>query len=186
MALRPLGFLAMITIQSTTHVQGITAREIVDFLLNCNDQEYQAWWPGTHLAFHTVKRRCNNLGNLVYMDEWIGRWRVRTMADLVQIGPGNRLVWQLRKLIPLPATLSLELADDSAGVTVLHTIRAGFTGIGSIVDLVIRAFFPNDFAKAMHEHVQTEFSLLAKMIRRRTKCVNSAADCPSPQQDETR
>jgi hypothetical protein len=175
----------MITIQSTTHVQGITAREIVDFLLNCNDREYQAWWPGTHLAFHTVKRRCNNLGNLVYMDEWIGRWRVRTMAVLIQIGPGNRLVWQLRKLIPLPVTLSLELTDDSAGVTILHTIRAGFKGIGRIIDPLVCAFLPNDFANAMHEHVQTEFFMLAKLLRCRSQSIQPATDCASRQRDQT-
>jgi hypothetical protein len=37
----------MLTIQSTIFVAGITGRKISDFLLNCTDERYRGWWPGT-------------------------------------------------------------------------------------------------------------------------------------------
>jgi hypothetical protein len=44
----------MLTIQSTIFVAGITGRGISDFLLNCTDERYRGWWPGTHLRLHAL------------------------------------------------------------------------------------------------------------------------------------
>jgi hypothetical protein len=67
----------MIAIESRVHVTGMGGAQLVDFMLNCTDGQYQAWWPGTHLSFHTVKRRPGDAGNLVYMDEFVGKRRIR-------------------------------------------------------------------------------------------------------------
>lgn len=44
----------MLILQTKLRVDGITAREIFDFLANPNDQAYQQWWPGTHLQLHPL------------------------------------------------------------------------------------------------------------------------------------
>ena len=60
----------------------------------------------------------------------------------------------------------LDLEDDAGGVTITHTIRAGFKGIGRIVDPILRAFlFSDEFERAMDEHVKTEFPKLRDMLR---------------------
>jgi hypothetical protein len=67
----------MITIQSKVHIADVSGADLLDFMLNCTDQRYQAWWPGTHLAFHTVKRRPGDIGNVIYMDEYVGQRRLK-------------------------------------------------------------------------------------------------------------
>lgn len=44
----------MLTIESQLTVPGLTGAEVTDYLLNCTDETYQAWWPGVHRAFHPL------------------------------------------------------------------------------------------------------------------------------------
>jgi hypothetical protein len=75
-------------------------------------------------------------------------------------------VWQLKKGLALPAWLTLKLADDTAGVLITHTIEAGFSGLGTLLDPLLRLYFSNAFSQAMDEHVRTEFPKLRDMLRR--------------------
>jgi hypothetical protein len=45
----------MLIIQTQVYVPDITGAEMMMFMLHCTDREYQAWWQGTHLEFHTIK-----------------------------------------------------------------------------------------------------------------------------------
>lgn len=155
----------MITLQSQLHVDGLRGNEIADFLLSCTDQAYQAWWPGTHLQLHTRVRYPNSVGNVVFMDEFIGKRRIQ-MLGVVRVAEPAKIVWQLKKGIPLPVWLTLELVDDAAGVTITHTIRAGFDGLGRIFDLLFRLYFSDEFEHALNEHVKTEFPMLRDLLRR--------------------
>ena len=101
------------------------------------------------------------------MDEDIGARRVRMTAILIESIPGGRITWQLRKIIRLPVWLSLELEDDDDGVTITHTIRAGFAGAASILDPLLRIYFSESFTRALDEHVKTEFPKLRDMLHRR-------------------
>lgn len=156
----------MFAIQSRTHVDHLTGRQAFDFLVNATDHEYQEWWPGVHLQLHTLKRCPNNVGNIVYMDEFVGEYRVRMTGVLVEAIPGRRLVWQLRKGIPLPVRLSLVLDDDEVGVSITHTIQVGFVGLGSVLDPVFRIYLSAKFAAALDEHVKAEFPKLRDMLGR--------------------
>jgi hypothetical protein len=158
----------MITLRTRIHVDCLTAKQVYDFLLNATDSEYQDWWPGVHLQFHTLKRCPNNVGNTVYMDEFIGTYRVRMTAVVVAAIPGRKLVWQLKKGLRLPARLALELDDDETGVLITHTIRVGFGGLGSVLDPFFGVFCSADFAAAMDEHVHAEFPKLRDMLARTT------------------
>ena len=39
---------------------------------HCATEEYRKWWEGTHLRYETLKRYPDDIGNVVFMDEYIG------------------------------------------------------------------------------------------------------------------
>jgi hypothetical protein len=151
---------AVLTIQTRFFVAGISGREITDFLLDCTDDRYRSWWPGTHLELHTLTRARDHVGDVVLMDEYVGKRRVRMVGVVEQAVPGHRIVWQLRKGVRLPVRLTLELADRDGGVELRHTITAGFRDAGRLLDPLLRRYFSAEFATAMDEHARTEFPLL--------------------------
>jgi uncharacterized protein YndB with AHSA1/START domain len=150
----------MLTIESRFFVAGISGREITHFLLDCTDDRYRQWWPGTHLELHALSRRRGHVGDIVLMDEYVGKHRVRMQAAVIQVVPGQKIVWQLRKGVRLPVWLTLELADRDGGVDLRHMITAGFRGVGRVLDRLLRRYFSAEFAAAMDEHARTEFTLL--------------------------
>ena len=154
----------MITLQSKIHVAGISGSAILEFLLTATDREYQRWWPGVHLQFNTIRRHPDNIGNVVYMDELVGRYRLKATGVVVEVLPGKKIVWQFKKGIRLPVWLSLTLEDDAAGVSVTHTVRAGFGGLGRILDPIFRVYFSAPFTAALDEHVKVEFPKLRDLL----------------------
>ncbi|MCI0721283.1 MAG: hypothetical protein L0338_20265 [Acidobacteria bacterium] len=156
----------MITLRTRTHVDGLTGEQVYGFLMNATDREYQEWWLGVHLQLVTLKRCPNNVGKIVYMDEFIGEYRVKMTGVVVEAILGKKLVWQLKKGVRLPVRLSLKLDDDEAGVFITHTIRVGFEGLGSALDMAFRMYFSGKFAAAMDEHVKAEFPKLRDMLAR--------------------
>lgn len=157
----------MLALQTSIQIEDIAAREIFDFLANPDDESYRAWWPGAHLQFHVLERGDDHVGDMIYMDEYIGSRRVRMTAVVTEAIRGRRLVWKLKKGIKLPASLCLELQDCAKGVMLTHTVRAGFRGAGRVLDPGLRLFLSASFAAELDEHVRTEFPLLRDLLRRR-------------------
>lgn len=158
----------MIVFATEVHVSDFTGREVTEFLCRCTDAEYQSWWPGTHLRFHTARGEAGVLGAVVYMDEYVGAYRVRGHAVLRDHRPGERLlvqmVWQR---IPLPVFVDILLRDDPAGVTIRHEVRIGFAGIGALLDPIFGLGHGPDFAAALDAHVREEFPRLRDMLQAR-------------------
>jgi hypothetical protein len=170
----------MVILQTRMQVEAITASEIFDFLANPDDESYRVLvaryassaphrraWPRTH-------RR------VVYMDEYVGKRRLRMSAVVTEAAPGKKLDWQLRKRIRLPARLSLELEDYEGGVEITHTVRTGFRGVGRVLDPVLKIVMSEGFARDLDHHVRTEFPLLRDLLRKRragAPC-RPAVDCP--------
>jgi len=154
----------MVILQSIVSVPGIRADQVVEFLLRCSDADYQRWWPGTHLHFHTIERHPRGVGNLVYMDEWIGKRRVKLKGVVTELLPGRKIVWQLKALVRQPVRLVLEVENEPAGVRITHTIRAGFDRIGKVFDPLFRLYFSDRFRRAMDEHAKTEFNKLVQVF----------------------
>jgi hypothetical protein len=100
------------------------------------------------------------------MDEFIGVRRVRMTGVVTESVPGKKITWQLKKGVRLPVWLSLELADDDEGVAIEHTIRAGFQGVGRILDPIFGIYLSEEFARDMDDHVKTEFVKLEDMLHR--------------------
>jgi uncharacterized protein YndB with AHSA1/START domain len=155
----------MIAIESRTQVGGIRAREVTEFLLRCDDAAYRRWWPGTHLHFRTLSQRPGEVGNTVYMDEWVGARRLRMTAVVTAVSPGERIVWQLKALVRQPVRLLIAAEDIAGGVQITHTIRAGFTGLGAVLDPLFRLYFSRDFELAMDAHMKDEFQRLGALLQ---------------------
>lgn len=157
----------MIEMTTEVLVRNVSSQEIYAFMLTCSDSDYQEWWPGMHLAFHTVRRTPGDLGNLVYFDEFIGTRRLRSYAVVTRLIERSMIVWQLKIGIRLPIWITLELGEGSGGVMVRHTVSAGFSGPGRLLDWLFKPLFSKRFVQALDEHAQTEFPLLAELLLKR-------------------
>ena len=156
----------MIRYTTTVEVTGLSSKDVYDFLLTCTDTQYQRWWPGTHLAFHTLKRTSTNVGNLLYMDEYVGDFRLKFHGIVREAIPHQTIIWQMRKFgVVLPAWLSLNLSDTATGVTIIHTVSAGFHGIGRFLDVLLRFYLSSKFEQHMAAHAHTEFNKLRDLLR---------------------
>jgi hypothetical protein len=158
----------VLVIDSTVDVAGLTGRDVSDFMLSCTDEQYQQWWPGTHLQLHALGRATAGVGDVMVMDEYVGRRRLRLRAVVEALEPGRRVGWRFRLVVPLPVRLSLELSPVPGGVSVRHTITAGWQGIGRVLDPLLRLYFTPRFTAALDEHVRTEFPLLRDHLRNRS------------------
>jgi hypothetical protein len=158
--------ISLITMNTVVNVKGITSRIIYNFMLNCTDDAYQNWWPETHLAFHTKGRFANNLGNIVFFDEYVGKRRLKFDGIVVKVVQDNEIVWQMKKIVKLPAWLSLELKEKDNGVEITHTIKVGFSGIGELLDPILRLYLTPRFKKDLEDHAHFEFTRLAEILCR--------------------
>lgn len=154
----------MIELKTDVAVKGISGRSVSDFMLQCTDADYQKWWPGTHLAFHTTRHVPGDLGNHVYFDEYIGKRRFKLRGVVVEVVSGKRVVWQMKRVFRLPAWLILALDDTPEGVVITHILKAGFNGIGRLLDPLLRLVLDQDFEHDLQEHAQTEFKRLAELL----------------------
>jgi hypothetical protein len=157
----------VLTVQSQVTVESLTGREVTDFLLDARDDRYQAWWPGIHLELHPVRsgHRADHVGDVLFMDEFIGSRRVRSVVEVVESVPGERVVWQARlRGRRLPVRLALEVRDDSGHVELIHTVTAGWSGRGAVLDPLWRLYFSRSFEQAMERHVRTEFRRLRDLL----------------------
>ena len=156
----------MLKIQTSVRVDDATGAEIFNFLANPDDDSYAAWWPGTHLHLHIRERGgVDHVGDVLYMDEYVGRHRLRMSAIVADAVPGKMLVWRLKRWVKLPASLSLELEDYDGGVAITHTVCAGFRGAGRVLDPALRLVLSKRFAADLDDHVRTEFPLLRDLVR---------------------
>jgi hypothetical protein len=99
------------------------------------------------------------------MDEFVGSRRLRMTGIVVEVEPGRRIVWQLKRWIRLPAWLRLELEDQADGSFVRHTVQVGYRGLGRVLDPILRLYVSRRFAAELDEHVRTEFPKLGGLLR---------------------
>jgi hypothetical protein len=109
----------------------------------------------------------DHTGDVVLMDEYIGSRRVRMVGDVIEAVPGRKIVWQLRlRRLRLPVQLTLALTTYETDVRLRHTITAGWSGHGRVLDPLWRLYFSRSFAGAMDRHVHTEFPLMRVLLHR--------------------
>lgn len=158
----------MITFQTEVFIPGVRGQDVIDFLENCNDAEYQRWWPGTHLQFHALYRTPEKIGSVFHMDEYVGERHLQMEGVITEYEPNRRFACQMKQYgVRLPAWLELDTRDEDGGVLLTHTLRAGFEGAGRVLDPVLRLYLDDTFAKAMDEHAKAEFPKLGELLRQR-------------------
>lgn len=158
----------MVEMQTEVPVDGISGRQVTDFFVTCTDSDYRTWWEGTHLEFHTVERKTDVIGSVVYFDEYVGKHRLKFGGRITDYAPGKRLEYKLARGIPLPAWFAMECRDrpDGHGVDIIHTVRAGYEGIGRVLDPLIRLYLSVEFEEALNSHAHAEFTRLGYLLRR--------------------
>ncbi len=157
----------MLAFKTAVDVPGVSGRDILHFMLYATDEEYRQWWPGVHLAFHTLRREPEDRGNLVFFDEYVGQRRLRFKAVVAAFDPGKEAVWRMRKLLPLPAWLGLACEDRPEGTRLIHTMSLGFKGAGRLLDPLLRLYCRKAFVRALEEHAHFEFTRLGEILRAR-------------------
>ncbi len=156
----------MLKLCTTVRVNGLIGQQIYDFFMEPSDDQYRRWWPGTHLAFHRLSG-VGEVGCRLLMDEYVGSRRVRLAAVVTEAERGRRIVWQLEKGVRLPVWVRFDLVDDPQGLIVTHTIVAGFGGLASVFDGLLRLVFDARFEHDMDEHVRIEFPRLQTLLAER-------------------
>ncbi|MDI6742479.1 MAG: hypothetical protein QMD11_07020 [Smithella sp.] len=154
----------MVTLKTIINVTGITSKDIYDFMLNCTDADYQRWWKGTHLFCHTVKQYPGNIGNVIYVDEYVGKYRLKGYAVIARLVPYSEMVYQIKKMVKLPARFTMKFEDVEGGINIIHIVEAGFHGIGKILDPLIRLYLSDEYEANLNAHAQEEFPELAAML----------------------
>lgn len=150
----------MVILQTQVKVDNFSSKRVFDFFINCNDEKYQAWWPENHFSFHTIKRDPNNIGNLVFFDEMVGKRRLRFKAVIIKLITDKEIVWQMKKIVMLPAWLSLKFDETKDGLLITHKLSVGFEGFGKIFDPILKFYLNDKFEKDLAMHAKTEFKRL--------------------------
>ena len=146
-------------------VPNATAEQFYNFMINPCDEHYREWWQGEHLQFHIVKHgEDNHLGDVVFMDEFLGKNRRLTFyAVVITANHPNKIEWQMKKAgLRLPAIVELELHDTDEGIRLKHELRIGYSSIGKLLDPFIRLYFNKSFQKALEEHCKIEWFKLVE------------------------
>jgi hypothetical protein len=136
---------------------------LVPQLLN----EFDGRYPGVHLQFHDVHRVAGDLGNVVYLDEYVGQFRLNLHAVAISANPGKEIAWQFKRVIRLPAKLILRLEDGRESVAISHLVEAGFGGLGRPLDPALRMWFTRESREALDAHVRAEFPRLRDLLHQR-------------------
>ena len=144
------------------------AEQFYDFMINPCNEHYRNWWKGEHLQFYIVKHgnNRNHLGDIVFMDEYLGENRRLTFfAVVITADRHNKIEWQMKKAgFRLPAVVELELNDTNESVRLKHELRIGYSGLGKLLDPLIKLYFNNSFRKSLEEHCRIEWFKLAEYL----------------------
>lgn len=136
-------------------------------MIDPTDEGYHAWWPAAHKQFHIVKHAGagSHLGDLIYMNEFVGRYHLAMNMQVVADEPNKKIVWQAKQGILMPVWLSLIFDQHGPDLRLTHIVSAGFKAIpGGLLDPVIRLFFTNDMQQAIGDHAKMEFPMLAARV----------------------
>lgn len=154
----------MVTLKTVVKMKGVTSKEVYDFMLNLNDADYQRWWKGTHLICHTVKKYPDNIGNIVYADEFVGKYRLKGHMVNTKLIPGKEMVCRFKVGIKLPVWFIMRFEDLEEGISLTHIVEAGGRGIWKIFDPFFRLVLNKRFESDLTAHAHQEFPMLAEML----------------------
>ncbi len=81
--------------RTVVDVDGVTPDELYRLMVAPTDDAYRRWWPGVHDRFHTVARDpvTSPVGDVIVMDERVGRRRLRFQGVIRAADPDRRVVY---------------------------------------------------------------------------------------------
>lgn len=156
----------MIKLETKVQIKNHHAKDFFKFFINCDDAEYQQWWPGEHFSFHTILKKTDNVGNIVYFDEKIAGRRLKFKATIIKVSPDRFITYQMIDFFRLPAWLTVMFEDADNGTIVTHTLLVGYEGIGRIFDPLFGLYLTKKFEKDLSDHALKEFQLLAELLKK--------------------
>ena len=148
-------------------VPNARAEQFYDFMIEPCNERYSEWWPGEHLQFHIVKKGDeNHLGDVVFMDEYLGKnRRISFYAVVITSNRPNKIEWQMKKAgIRLPAVVEIQFNDTDKGIMIKHELRIGYSGVGKLLDPLIKLYFNKSYRDALEEHCMIEWFRLAEYL----------------------
>lgn len=154
----------MIAFETKVRVEGLVAYRIYRYFLRPANDRDEPREPGTRLGLEMIRRTSDEVGSVVRMDERIGGRRIRAKAVIVEAVPGRRLVLQVKKLRRLPVWILMAFQDTDGGTDVTHTLKAGYRGVGTLLDPIFRLYFPRRFRRDLGDHVRAEFARLQESL----------------------
>ncbi len=77
------------------------------------------------------------------------------------------MVYQIKKIVKLPARFTMKFEDVEGGINIVHIVEAGFNGIGKIFDPLIRLYLSDEYEANLNAHAQEEFPKLAEMLSKK-------------------
>lgn len=155
----------MLIFKTEVNISGITGKEVTDFFLDCDDIAYQKWWRGTHFRYHFIKRSPRVVGSIIFIDEMVGKYRLKKEAIIIKFVPAKEFVCQFKWFIRLPAKFLIRLEDNKDGLRIMHQVTVGLNGLGRILDPFLRIVYSKPFEDALDEHVRIEFQKLRDFLR---------------------
>jgi len=150
----------VLELKSEFYVRGLTAASAIDFMINCSFDDYQKWWPGTHLELRYIKTFPDKIGNVVYFDEYVGKNRLQITTIVEKYMPGKKILWRVVEGETIQAWMTLEGVDDEEGVTLSHVFKASSTGTSGVLDTSFTQKFTPEMRRDLHDHAVTEFNML--------------------------
>ncbi len=154
----------MVELKTEILIENVSPEQVTDFMIDCTDEKYSKWWPGVHLAFHTIKKKPGDIGNIVYFDEYVGKRRLKFRAVVKEYERGRIIRWRMINIIPLPANLTIETERENEGTKLVHILAIGFKGLFSFLNPVIKLFIPSQLEKDLNEHAEIEFTALSGLL----------------------
>lgn len=160
----------MIIIPVDVKVKGLSAKDAMMFLIDCNDEMYSKSWPGVHIQKHRTKQGGpDHIGDVVYAFEHVGKGSLEVTMEVTKFTPYSYLEFRCKagwigSLIPI---IFYAEAEELPG-DILHfknTFKVGWNGIGKIFDPIIRLNFSEEFLAALHHHVSIEWQMISDSLK---------------------
>lgn len=158
----------MLSFTTQAFIPHAKKEQVTDFFINCTTAIYWKWWKWTHLEFYTIKKTEDILWDMVYIDEYVGKTRLKFKAKISQYIRGKILEYQMIKVCALPVWLTMRFKDTPDGVIVFHTLKAGYTGIWKVLDYFIGLYLWHSFEQELTEHAKEEFIKLGNLLKSNT------------------
>jgi hypothetical protein len=159
----------MIIMHTTSTVKDLSAKDTLNFLINCNDEMYQKSWPGVHIQKHQIKRGGNDhIGDVIYAFEHVGEFTIEVRMKITKYIPEKLLEFRVsmrRTGFLVPIFLIVETEDSPEGVHLSNKFLIGWNGFGKVFDSIIEMFF-HKLRYAMEEHTKIEWPLIAASLKK--------------------